>query len=770
MSGEIFNTIRDRSQRCALAWSLCSTLAPALALAQARTFTTSADFASGIALHVDTRTPDQLQLEARTQDISVVWIPASGRGTVLRIDPATGAIVGEYRTAPLGRGHDPSRTAVDGAGNAWLGNRNEMDAGQGSVVQVGLLTGGTRVRRDADGSTVPDALGGYVAPPFDHCTCIDRDGDGLIRTSRGRADILAWPDVHDGAADGDAMVQDAEDECIRLYQRTSAPRAHQISIAPSGDVWVGSFPGAVFDRLDGTSGAILETVTLPGGGYGGIVDSRGILWSSGFDRNMLVRWDPTTQSGTTMPVLWSFGVVEDRQGHIWNTMWTNNTTAKFDGHGALLPGYPRATFGGSAAGVAVTADGDIWVAHATTNTVNRLTADGALRKRITVGQSPQGLAVDGDDKLWVVNRSSNSVQRIDPQAGTDGLGAVERTVALGSGASPQAYSGMAAAHTVHTLASSGTWTVTCDGERAATNWSKVSWTGDEPVGTSIAVAVRAADSEIELEARAWLPVKSGAVLAPGAASGRFLQIQAVFARDAAAAASPVLFDLTVNDNRAPDVANAHASVSQLWPPDHRVVPIEIQGVTDPDGDAVTCKVTAITQDEPVSGRRNGPTAPDAGGVGTTTAWVRAERVASDQANGRVYVIHFTAADGRGGATTGRVQVCVPHDDRDAGCTDDGQSFDATTGPMLDAWQFPNPFNPSTTIAYILPADARVRLTIYDALGRVVRELVDTPQPAGEWTAVWDGRDVAGRPVASGVYIYRLHAGEARQHGRMLLIK
>jgi len=64
----------------------------------------------------------------------------------------------------------------------------------------------------------------------------------------------------------------------------------------------------------------------------------------------------------------------------------------------------------------------------------------------------------------------------------------------------------------------------------------------------------------------------------------------------------------------------------------------------------------------------------------------------------------------------------------------------------------------------------VRLTIYDAIGREVRRLVDTAQPAGERLAVWDGRDAAGRPVASGGYVYRLHAGDAHQHGRMLLVK
>jgi len=70
-------------------------------------------------------------------------------------------------------------------------------------------------------------------------------------------------------------------------------------------------------------------------------------------------------------------------------------------------------------------------------------------------------------------------------------------------------------------------------------------------------------------------------------------------------------------------------------------------------------------------------APDAYGVGTSTAYLRAERL--DSGNGRVYVITFVASDGRGGETTGTVSVYVPHDNRRWGpvCIDDGQNYDAT---------------------------------------------------------------------------------------------
>jgi len=70
---------------------------------------------------------------------------------------------------------------------------------------------------------------------------------------------------------------------------------------------------------------------------------------------------------------------------------------------------------------------------------------------------------------------------------------------------------------------------------------------------------------------------------------------------------------------------------------------------------------------------------------------------------------------------------------------------------------PNPFNPSTSIPYSLASDGVVRLELYDAIGRPVRTLLADYRHAGEHSVVWDGRDDAGRAVASGVYVVRMVA-------------
>jgi hypothetical protein len=83
---------------------------------------------------------------------------------------------------------------------------------------------------------------------------------------------------------------------------------------------------------------------------------------------------------------------------------------------------------------------------------------------------------------------------------------------------------------------------------------------------------------------------------------------------------------------------------------------------------------------------------------------------------------------------------------------------------------PNPFNPSTTIEFSLPAPGKVDLIVYDITGRKVRELVSGPMGAGTHFVVWDGRDDSGRTASSGVYLSRLRMGDRSLAGRMVLMK
>jgi len=84
--------------------------------------------------------------------------------------------------------------------------------------------------------------------------------------------------------------------------------------------------------------------------------------------------------------------------------------------------------------------------------------------------------------------------------------------------------------------------------------------------------------------------------------------------------------------------------------------------------------------------------------------------------------------------------------------------------------FPNPFNPTTTIRYSLPEAADIELAVFGVDGKMIRVLENEAKPAGTFEATWDGRDAFGNPVASGVYFYRLNAGSFTETRKMVLMK
>ncbi|MGE0481758.1 MAG: SBBP repeat-containing protein [Phycisphaerae bacterium] len=175
-------------------------------------------------------------------------------------------------------------------------------------------------------------------------------------------------------------------------------------------------------------------------------------------------------------------------------------------------------------------------------------------------------------------------------------------------------------------------------------------------------------------------------------------------------------DVTIiveNADSPPACAHAKPSHDYLWPPNHKMVRVKIEGVRDSlndhEGDdddddehprrrkyhsrshghcgrgEVTITILSVTQDEPVNGLGDGDTGPDAVIQGESVL-LRAER--SGGGNGRVYRITFLAEDEHGGACVGEVTVCVPHDNRkgacrrghgnspDPQCADDGQIYNA----------------------------------------------------------------------------------------------
>ena len=84
--------------------------------------------------------------------------------------------------------------------------------------------------------------------------------------------------------------------------------------------------------------------------------------------------------------------------------------------------------------------------------------------------------------------------------------------------------------------------------------------------------------------------------------------------------------------------------------------------------------------------------------------------------------------------------------------------------------FPNPFNPETEIKYQLPEDSHIRIEIFNLMGQKICTLVNKKQPMGFYSVHWNGRDGSGVIVASGVYLYRLHANKFMGVKKMLLLR
>lgn len=84
--------------------------------------------------------------------------------------------------------------------------------------------------------------------------------------------------------------------------------------------------------------------------------------------------------------------------------------------------------------------------------------------------------------------------------------------------------------------------------------------------------------------------------------------------------------------------------------------------------------------------------------------------------------------------------------------------------------YPNPFNPTTTIRFTVAAPSNVKILIFDSLGRHINTLLNEAMTAGDYQVVWNGRNTGGQSVPSGVYFYRMEAGQAATTRSMILLK
>jgi len=114
---------------------------------------------------------------------------------------------------------------------------------------------------------------------------------------------------------------------------------------------------------------------------------------------------------------------------------------------------------------------------------------------------------------------------------------------------------------------------------------------------------------------------------------------------------------------------------------------------------------------------------------------------------------------------------------DMGCYEYGAPSVANDDPVapqlsgsISATNYPNPFNPETTIRYSIDEPGMVALEIYNLKGQLVKTLAKGITDAGRYSAIWNGTDNNGKPCASGVYLYKLNTKNKTMVQKMLMLK
>lgn len=512
---------------------------------ESATYTLDADFDDGALINVDHTPSDQLQLDDSVEAFNFIWIAVSSESTVVKIDTTTGAVLGKYRSRPSSQGAgNPSRTTVDNDGSVWVANRNDVWSGWGSVLHIGL---------------------------DENNQCEDRNGNGVIDTSSGIGDVKAWTNTT-----GTRAVATAADECIVHYTKVNSRGTRHVSVDSNNDVWVGGLTVRNYDLVKGGrydvvgSGTIIRSETSVGyGGYGGLIDGNGVIWSA----RHLLRWDtanPLTgtngdPAGASIgPVVvaepprnWSgqsyfdsYGLCIDSFGNVWNTQLNGNRIIKYASDGTFIGSYPHGA-PGRAQGCVVDGNNHVWTAHsldAGQRTIGHILNDGTYIGNVVLSDAsvgPTGVAVDGAGKIWATGWQSGKAYRIDPTLGALGADAVTpigaedlKTVHLGGGL--YNYSDMTGS-TLSGTADNGSWTIVHDSGIASVEWGTVSWNKSTPSNSSI--TVQAGSSNAVGGPFVLQPVTSGVDLT--VANGQYLKVVVSFSR-ATTGETPILFDLSIN--------------------------------------------------------------------------------------------------------------------------------------------------------------------------------------------------------------------------------
>ncbi|MEM7790578.1 MAG: Ig-like domain-containing protein, partial [Verrucomicrobiota bacterium] len=525
---------------------------------RSRTWTVTDDFNEGLLVGISTEVSDQLQLGIDATSLNYLWVPVTTKGTIVRIDIESARVLGEYRSAPSfdpeeTERENPSRVTFDQSGNAWIANR----------------TSGLVIR---------------LSPPNSPLV-VDRNNDGELTTSSGLNEVLPWTIPESvGLLTPQERASYAGDELITLAIETGIT-AQFIGIGPDGHVWVGNNAGTVWRQYNGNTGAFLREEIAPVrglGGYGGFIDSEGVLYSTG---NIPLKWD-TSKSIVDYDKVWAeshrsgaWDIVQDYEGQFWESKDWNYFVNRYDENGLLIESINHELRW--AMGLTVDFDNHLWMAHShCSRWVSRWLPDGTYIGKVEVANhGPTDVSVDRRGYIWVTG-TPGIVQRINPLAGPIGedgvtpVGEVDIQTPL-LGGSIWAFGEFSGISGGTGIADQGTWTAVFDGEIPNAVWGPVVWNADLCNDSLHQVEVSFGSNGLGGWSD-WEPINSVGDSPSG--TGRFIRVRSTFIA-ADSGESPILKDLTVGtlgyDSPASDTnwfVDAGPDIDAHWPD-----PIQMKG-------------------------------------------------------------------------------------------------------------------------------------------------------------------------------------------------
>jgi MYXO-CTERM domain-containing protein len=502
-------------------------------LAQTRTYTTNADFDTGV-LNNTRHVPDNQVVLGRTpvSKTTLVWATNYLYGWVVRIDSTTGKQTSRFDSSlqfingqPTGApppneycnwsnaGNCPGRVAVDTNGDVWIVNR--AFGRQGSLSK----------------------FSGNISH------CIDRNNNGVIDTSfdkNGDGVISVNP------ADGEYFGQN--DECILTTIPVGPVNVYPrgVAVDKKGKIWVCTHNDGKLYRYNPNEPVALEaTVTVGGNPYSLASGGDYVFVSSSSGTTRRVHID--TLAVSSVPCPGTYGVVADPGGDV---AWLGGYFSGEDVYRAdFAAGTCTRIDTGNGCVTAMTLDlaGNVWAANYCNHTVHKISPAGVLLGTYPAGGSnPHGLSVDFQGYVWVINHGPPSVSKLDPNTGT-----ILGTYTLGGpgvpNADPYLYSDFTGVQIdrIAPYARVGSWDAVYDSGAVGMPWQQIWWNtepqGAVPSETSMVISVRAANTMAALGQAAYKQVANGASLA--GTVGRYIQVKADLVGPGYK--TPVLSDLSI---------------------------------------------------------------------------------------------------------------------------------------------------------------------------------------------------------------------------------